>query len=389
MKMKLTIGIVGATGAAGQTALDLLAEDFPSFEVREIKAFASQSSVGKRLSCGQKHVSVIALTLENLESCDVVLFATDADISKKWIPLCAEKGIFCVDKSSAFRMKSPLVVPEVNASALKDCVNFPVAATPNCCATPLAMVLAALDRSFGVSNVVVSTYQSVSGTGKPGIDVLRDETQEFFVTDNIECKASEVYPKSIAFNVFPYVAGILDSGDTDEELKIIAETQKIMSRPDLNISATSVRVPTFVGHAESVTVSLNSVVKIEEVKKAIDMFPGVVLVPEVRDTTGGNFDTTNPASSAQISKVGESEVTEEPNGNECEISLFPTPREVTGRNSVFVGRVRQATAMKNGVSLWLAADNLRKGAALNALQIVDACVSQGVLSDIKKKFGKK
>jgi aspartate-semialdehyde dehydrogenase len=355
-KMKLVIGIVGATGAAGQTALDLLAGEFPNFELKQVKAYASRASAGKKVYCGRQQITVEELKLESLSTCDALLFATEAEVSERWIPKCAELGIFCVDKSSAFRMKSPLIVPEINPEKLQDCLQFPVAATPNCCATPLAMVIAALDKAFGVDAVVVSTYQSVSGSGKPGMDVLREETLEFFSAEDLSSRKSSVYPKSIAFNVFPYVSKILDDGNTEEESKIIMETQKILNRPNLLMSATSVRVPTFVGHAESVTLSLSKQAEISNVKSVVSKFPGVVLVAELGD-------------------------------NE-EILDFPTPREVTGKDFVYVGRVRKAEAMKNGVSLWLACDNLRKGAALNALQIVDACVAQGVLSEIQKKYKK-
>lgn len=341
---ELTIGIVGATGLTGQTAIDILQDDiFPSYQAKKIKLYASQNSAGKSVRFKSTQIAIETPNLESLSECDVVLFATDASISAEFIPQLAEKNILCIDKSSAFRTNKhvSLVVPEVNGHLLdpKKLKSFPVVSSPNCCVIPLVMVLQALDKEFGVKRAIVSTYQSVSGAGKPGIDVLTEETKQFFSNADLSCSESQVFPKSIAFNVFPFVSGVDSEGNTDEEIKIMEETKKILDRLDFPISVTSVRVPTFVGHAESVTVELESQAPIDKVAKAISKFPGI-----------------------EVSKRGS----------------FVTPREAHGKDEVFVSRIRTSNAFENGVSFWIVADNLRKGAALNALQIVEKCVQHGV-----------
>ena len=352
----LNIGIVGATGVVGQTALDILDDGSLKFPLGQVRAFASPASVGKRLSFGRQAVVVQATELDALAQCDAVLFASEAEISKRFIPELVQKGVLCVDKSSAFREDPnvPLVVPEVNGhllgtDALKD---RPLVANPNCCTTPLVMVLDVIRKHYGLKRVVVSTYQSVSGAGKPGLEVLEEEARGFFSAQDLSVKSSRVFPKSIAFNVMPFVAKILPNGDTDEEQKIIFETRKILSMSDLPVDATSVRVPTFVGHAESVTL---------ETEKPVDLN---ILASLFAQTNGMSFVPNLDPSEAQSSS------------EDYEIRSFPTPRECQGQNEVFVGRLRTAKVFANGVSLWLVSDNLRKGAALNALQVVESCWNQ-------------
>jgi aspartate-semialdehyde dehydrogenase len=359
----LTIGIVGATGVVGQTALDILGDESLAFEVKEIKAFASAASVGKRLNWGRRTVTVEPTELEALAQCDAVLFASEADISKRFIPELVSRGILCVDKSSAFREDTtvPLVVPEVNGNLLAPALlkNRPLVANPNCCTTPLVMVLDVVRRHFGLKRVIVSTYQSVSGAGKPGLEVLEEETRQFFTAQDLSVKPSRTFPKSIAFNVMPFVAKILPNGDTDEEQKIIFETRKILSMPDLPVEATSVRVPTFVGHAESVTLETEQPVDLAKLESLIAASKGMIVVPNV-----------NPGSSESLGDADDAP----------EVANFPTPRECQGHDDVFVGRLRTAKVFANGVSLWLVSDNLRKGAALNALQVVEACAKEGMFN---------
>lgn len=362
MKLPLIVGVVGATGVVGQTAVDVLLNDFLHFQVKELKLFASKGSVGKRVSFGQKDVVILELTLESLSLCDVVFFASEASLAKEFIPLLAAKGILCIDKSSAFRddTRVPLVVPEVNGHFISRArlIEFPVIANPNCCATPLVVALKPL-LQFGLKRVVVSTYQSVSGAGKAAVDLLRAETQEFFRTEDLSVRASAVFPKSIAFNVMPFVSGILENLDTDEEAKIIAETRKMLDLPHLKIAATSARVPTFVGHAESVSVELEQKVDLKRFTSALEMQEGVKVVE---------------ARAPAVETKGDDD-----------IELFATPREVHGRDEVFVSRVRPTDVFDGpGFSFWLACDNLRKGAALNAIQILDYCAAQGFLVGLKK-----
>ncbi|MEY4063843.1 MAG: hypothetical protein RIR26_51 [Pseudomonadota bacterium] len=357
----LNLGIVGATGVVGQTALDILGEESVSLPIKSVRAFASAASVGKRLNWGQRTVTVEATELESLAQCDAVLFASDSDISKRFIPELVAKGILCVDKSSAFRedVSVPLVVPEVNGAQLASdhLRKRPLVANPNCCTTPLVMVLDVIRREFGLKRVIVSTYQSVSGAGKPGLETLEEETRQFFTAQDLSVRSSRTFPKTIAFNVMPFVAKILDNGDTDEEQKIIFETRKILGMPELPVEATSVRVPTFVGHAESVTVETERPVDMSRLEQLIAQSKGMTFIPNV-----------NPENRAGASA-------EEDEG--AEVSFFPTPRECQGRDEVLVGRLRRAKVFAHGVSLWLVSDNLRKGAALNALQVVETCAKEG------------
>ncbi|MBM3382983.1 MAG: aspartate-semialdehyde dehydrogenase [Betaproteobacteria bacterium] len=356
----LTLGIVGATGVVGQTALDILGDGSLALQIKEVRAFASVASVGKRLSWGTRAVIVEPTELDALAQCDAVLFASEAEISKRFIPELTARGILCVDKSSAFREDGdvPLVVPEVNGKLLNSAQlkKRPLVANPNCCTTPLVMVLDVLRREFGLKRVIVSTYQSVSGAGKPGLEVLEEEARQFFTAQDLSVKPSRAFPKSIAFNVMPFVAKILPNGDTDEEQKIIFETRKILDLPDLPVEATSVRVPTFVGHAESVTIETEKPVDLAKLETLIASSKGMMCVPNL-----------NPETAAAASDADDAP----------DVAFFPTPRECQGRDEVLVGRLRTAKVFAHGVSLWLVSDNLRKGAALNALQVVEACAQDG------------
>ena len=346
-----TLGIVGATGVVGQTLIEIIEHSENLFD--KIKLYASKSSAGKVVTLHKTKITIEETNLNSLLECTVVVFATDSSISQEFIPKLAEKGIFCVDKSSAFRADSrvPLVVPEVNgALILKENFKlFPVVSSPNCCTIPLVMVLKALDDVFSIQKTIVSTYQSVSGAGKPGVDILTQETKHFFNAHDLSCQKSTIFPKSIAFNVMPFVASILDNGDTDEESKIMFETKKVLNKPNFAIAATSVRVPTFVGHGESVTLQLGKHFDVIEVIETLTKFPGLRVVDEKkREQT---FITP---------KDDEDNLFED----------FVTPREAHGRDEVFISRIRKCEVFENGLSLWIVSDNLRKGAALNAWQII-------------------
>lgn len=380
LPLDLVIGVVGATGAVGQTALDILGHaDFEGFRVKRLRVFASKASTGKRLAWGTQSVTVEETTPEALLGCDAVLFATEASLSREYIPMLAEAGVLCVDKSSAFRddPRVSLVVPEVNPDMLSPerLVASPIVANPNCCATPLVVALKPLADAFGLERVIVSTYQSVSGTGKPGLDVLGEETRRFLQSEDLSCRASSVYPKSIAFNVMPFVAKVLPSGDTDEEAKIVFETRKILGLATLPVSATSVRVPTFVGHAEAVTVQLSRPASLEKVRRLLASSPGLRFVDEFAN-----------AVDVPAHMRSDAEETEEDDDGD-DVTFFPTPRDVHGKDAVYVGRVREAAVFENGFALWIAADNLRKGAALNAIQIIDACSRNGTLVALRARRG--
>jgi aspartate-semialdehyde dehydrogenase len=369
MKLRLKIGIVGATGAVGQTAIDILENESAFFEIEALRLFASRSSVGKRQSFRKGGLDVSLevedTTLESLLSCDVVMFATDSFVALKFVPELAKAGVLCIDKSSAYREDPlvPLVVPEVNAHALLESslMDFPVVANPNCCATPLAVALGPLHKAFGLKRVIVSTYQSVSGTGKPGMEVLREESKSFFSLQDLSPTPSQVYPKAIAFNVIPFVASLSKEGHTEEETKIILETRKILGLPSLPMGVTSVRVPTFVGHAESVTIEFSSTeFTVAKAKSILSDSPGICLVDEWTKATDDD------------DELGD-------------VLSYPTPRDVQGKDPVYVGRVRHADVFDFGLSLWICADNLRKGAALNSIQILESFCKQGLMAVLLKK----
>jgi aspartate-semialdehyde dehydrogenase len=363
----LTIGVVGATGVVGETALEILTDQdlMSGVPVATIKAFASSGSAGKVVQHGGHRLTVEVLNEASGAACDVLFFATDGGISREQIPVFADKGVLCIDKSSAFRMDAgvPLIVPEVNGHLLEDdnWIKRPIVANPNCCTAPLTVALNPLKKAFGLRRAIVSTYQSVSGAGKQAIDVLLDESRRFLQSEDLSPDAlSTVFPKPIAFNVFPFVASIGPKGHTDEEEKIIEETRKILALPDLPLAATSVRVPTFVSHCEAVTVELARETSVDEIASLLAQSPGICLSADTRASP----DDERPL-------------------------LFPTPREAHGKDPVFVGRIRAVEAFQAGYgfSLWVVADNLRKGAALNGVQVLKHAVAIGALDRLRASRG--
>jgi aspartate-semialdehyde dehydrogenase len=371
----LTVGVAGATGVVGETALEILtdADQMGGLAIESIRGFASKASAGKVLRSGNHTITIETLDSPSILDCDVVFFATDGELSRQHVPRLAEQGILCIDNSSAFRMTNgvPLVVPEVNGHELENTAALlanPVIANPNCCAAPLTVALNPLKKAFGLRRVVVSTYQSVSGAGKQALDVLLDETKAFLnAPDPRQLPQTSLFPKPIAFNVFPFVASIDGAGHTDEERKIVEETRKILGDVALPLAATSVRVPTFVAHAESVTVELARAASPEDVRQALAQAPGAVLIASEGATNGPS--------------------------QEQEDGLprwFPTPREVHGRDPVYIGRVRQVSAFDPGFgySLWIVSDNLRKGAALNGVQILRHASRVGLLDKLRERRGR-
>ena len=344
---ELTIGIVGATGAVGPIALALLAErDHPP---NRIVAMASARSAGRKLPYQDDEVTVIEATPTAFEEVDVAFISANSEVSRRLAPEAVRRGTLVIDDGSAFRMapEVPLVVPEVNPQDVE--WHSGILATPNCTTTPLAMVLAALDALSPITAVTVATYQSVTGTGAAARAELIKQTSALL--DGREAKP-DVYPHQIAFNVLPHVDSFHENGYTTEELKVLNETRKIMHRPDLPLSATCVRVPVEVSHSESAQIEFESKVAPEEAVRALGEFPGIALL------------------------------------DEPSIERYPMPVQAAGRNEVFVGRIRQDLAHENGLALWLSCDNLRKGAALNALQIMDECISRNVVRPVTKAPGR-
>ncbi len=337
-KVAYSIAIIGATGAVGKETLEIMEER--SFPVEELRLYASKRSAGERLSCGK--VSGVVRELEDgvdLSGVDIAFVSATDEISREWCPKIAAAGGIAVDDSAVFRMDPdvPLVVPEVNEDALGG--HKGIVAIPNCTTTPLVMVLAPLHRAAGIKRVVVSTYQSVSGTGKKAMDELFNQTRDLLAFREVE---PEVYPHQIAFNCIPHIGSFSEAGDSSEEVKIVRETRKILSLPDLLVTSTTVRVPVFRCHSEAVNVELERALSPNEARALLAEQPGVM----VYDDPGRK--------------------------------IYPHPIAGAGKDEVFVGRIRRDDSVKHGLNLWLVSDNLRKGAALNAIQIAEALIKRAV-----------
>ena len=333
--MSFKIAVVGATGAVGREMLQTLEER--SFPIKEIVALASEKSLGKEVSFGEKK----PLTVQNLEtfdftSCDIALFSAGSAIAEKFGPKAAQQGAVVIDNSSRWRMESeiPLIVPEVNSAALAGYSKRNIVANPNCSTAQLVMALKPLHDVFKINRVVVSTYQSVSGAGSTGMDELFNQTRAVYVNDPIENKE---FTKKIAFNCIPHIDMFMDDGFTKEEWKMTAETRKILD-PNINVVAHCVRVPVFIGHAEAVFIETNKPVDEQAARDLLSSFPGVIIVDHRED--GG----------------------------------YVTPEECAGEDGVYISRLRRDPTVKNGLVFWCVSDNLRKGAALNAVQIAEALI---------------
>jgi len=295
-------------------------------------ALASTRSVGTEVSFGEGTLKVKALDYYDFKGTDICLMSAGGDIARQWAPKIAAQGCTVIDNSSAWRMdrKVPLVVPEVNADALLERPRG-IVANPNCSTAQLVVALKPLHDAFTIRRVVVSTYQSVSGAGHEAMDELFRQTRAVFVADPV---VVEKFPKQIAFNVIPHIDVFLDSGFTREEWKMMVETQKILD-PDIRLTATCVRVPVFVGHSEAVSIEFEQPVTAEKARQVLRAAPGVLVVDKRED--GG----------------------------------YVTPIECAGEDATFVSRIRKDPSVENGLMLWIVSDNLRKGAALNAVQIAE------------------
>jgi len=337
--MAYKVAVVGATGNVGREMLGVL--DERAFPASEVVALASTQSVGTEVSFGDRTLKVKALDYYDFKGTDIVLMSAGGEIAKKWAPKIAEAGAIVIDNSSAWRMDRdvPLVVPEVNASALDDGIKKGIIANPNCSTAQLVIALKPLHEEATIRRVVVSTYQSVSGAGKAAMDELFRQTRAVFVADPIE---SEAFTKQIAFNVIPHIDVFLDSGVTKEEWKMMVETQKILD-PDIQVTATCVRVPVFIGHSESVNIEFEKPITAERARSLLRSAPGVLVVDKRED--GG----------------------------------YVTPIEVAGEDATYVSRIRKDPTVEHGLAMWVVADNLRKGAALNAVQIAEALVNRKLL----------
>ena len=336
--MAYKIAVIGATGNVGREMLKtLIQREFP---ISEVVALASTRSIGTEVSFGDGTLKVKAMDYYDFKGTDIALMSAGGTIAKEWAPKIAAQGCLVIDNSSAWRMdrQVPLVVPEVNADALND-IPKGIIANPNCSTAQLVVALKPLHDLFTIKRVVVSTYQSVSGAGNDAMDELFNQTKAIYVNDPIE---PVKFSKQIAFNVIPHIDVFLDSGITKEEWKMAVETQKILD-PDIQVTATCVRVPVFLGHSESVNIEFEKPVTAEQARAALRAAPGVMVVDKRED--GG----------------------------------YVTPIECAGEDAAFVSRIRKDPTIENGLNMWIVSDNLRKGAALNAVQIAETLINRKLL----------
>ena len=330
---KYNVAVVGATGLVGQTFLKVLKER--EFPIENLYLYASARSAGKSVQFDGKEYIIAELKDENIrEDLDIALFSAGGGVSLEFAPKFKAKGATVVDNSSAWRMNKdiPLVVPEANPEALEN--HNGIIANPNCSTIQVMPVLKVLQERYGLKRVIYSTYQAVAGSGQKGIDDLEA---------NLRGEPSKGYPYQIAFNLIPHIDIFLDNGYTKEEIKMVEETRKILGIPDLKVTATCVRVPVRMGHAVSVNVELEKPFELSDVVKAFEEKEGVV----VRDDVKNN--------------------------------IYPMPIEAADTDEVYVGRIRRDESVENGLNLWIVADNIRKGAATNTIQIAETLIKKGVL----------
>lgn len=333
------IAVIGATGAVGKIFLDLLKQR--NFPISTIRLCASERSWGQKLYVDGNEITVEQPTPDLLENTDIVFIAANSSVSLELAPRAVEYGALVIDKSSAFRMDPsvPLVVPEINGDDIED--HCGIIASPNCSTTPLVMALKPLNDVNKVLRVVVDTYQSVSGAGAAAMAELESQTNEVLID---KATTPHILPHQIAFNVLPHVERFTNNGYTTEEMKMVNETRKIIHEPDLAISATCVRVPVMVGHSEAVHIE----------------FANPFSPDEVRDI---------------LSNTSGFKVIDDPTTN-----AYPTPIDAEGKDEVFAGRIRQDESHPNSISMWLVCDNLRKGAALNSIQIAEEVLDRELLT---------
>ncbi len=322
------IAIVGATGVVGSEMLSILEER--NVPCRSVKLLASKDSAGEMYSFNGGECEVEELTAESFQGVDIALFATSGALSAEFVPIAVESGAIVIDNSSHYRMQEgvPLLVPEVNRVALTK--NDPIIANPNCSTAQLVPVLDIIHKNAGLKRVVVSTYQAVSGAGKAALDELWEQTRAVFTQKETE---SEAFAHPIAFNCIPQIDTLLEDGYTKEEMKVVDESRKILGLPDLKITCTAVRVPVFHCHAESVNVETEKPLSEQELTTLLENAPGIEVYA---------------------------------NHNE-----FPMQIDCASKDPIFVGRIRKDSSVENGLNIWIVADNLRKGAALNAVQILE------------------
>ncbi|MBY6240912.1 aspartate-semialdehyde dehydrogenase [Methylosinus sp. Sm6] len=342
--MGFKVAVVGATGNVGREMLDILAER--RFPVSEVVALASSRSIGTEVSFGDKTLKCRHLDTYDFSDTDICLMSAGGDVSREWSPRIGAQNCVVIDNSSAWRMDPdvPLVVPEVNADAAAGFTKKHIIANPNCSTAQLVVTLKPLHDVATIKRVVVSTYQSVSGAGKEGMDELFAQTRSVFVSDPLESKK---FPKRIAFNLIPQIDVFMEDGFTKEEWKMMAETKKILDSK-IKLVATCVRVPVFIGHSEAVNIEFENPLSPDEARNILREAPGVLVIDK-----------------------------HEPGG-------YITPHEAAGEDATYVSRIRDDPTVENGLVLWCVSDNLRKGAALNAVQIAEVLMNRKLIAPKQK-----
>ncbi|GBU18497.1 MULTISPECIES: aspartate-semialdehyde dehydrogenase [Methylobacterium] len=337
--MGYKVAVVGATGNVGREMLDILAER--AFPADEVVALASRRSQGQEVSFGDKILKVKALDTYDFSDTDICLMSAGGETSKEWSPRIGQQGCVVIDNSSAFRYDSdvPLIVPEVNADAIAGFSKKNIIANPNCSTAQLVVALKPLHEAATIKRVVVATYQSVSGAGKDAMDELFNQTRSVFTAGDVKV---EKFTKRIAFNVIPHIDVFMEDGYTKEEWKMVAETKKMLD-PKIKLTATAVRVPVFIGHAEAVNVEFERPITPEEATAILRAAPGILVVDK-RENGG-----------------------------------YVTPHEAAGEDATYISRIREDATVENGLNFWCVSDNLRKGAALNTVQIAEVLVNRGLL----------
>jgi aspartate-semialdehyde dehydrogenase len=331
--VSVCVAVVGATGAVGEEIFSILEQR--SFPFTEIRAFSSPRSAGKKITVKGEEITVQALSPDCFEGVDIALFSAGSNISQEWGPIAVKAGTRVIDNSSAFRMDAgvPLVVPEINANHIKD--GDLLIANPNCTTIILLMALAPIHKKYGIKRGVVATYQAASGAGREAMEELSKQTRAILENEPV---VAEIFPAPIGFNLIPHCDSFLDSGFTKEEMKVLLESRKILGDPSLNLSCTAVRVPVLRAHSEAVSLELENPVDLDELRALLKESPGLRVLD--RHAPGG----------------------------------YPMPALASGRDNVIVGRIRHDPVFENGLSLFLSGDQLRKGAALNAVQIAELFV---------------
>jgi aspartate-semialdehyde dehydrogenase len=342
--MGFKVAVVGATGNVGREMLDILAER--RFPADEVVALASQRSIGTEVSFGDKTLKCKVLDHYDFTDVDICLMSAGSAVSKQWSPRIAAAGAVVIDNSSCWRTDPdvPLIVPEVNADAVAGFRKKGIIANPNCSTAQLVVALKPLHDKAKIKRVVVATYQSVSGAGKEAMDELFAQTKAVFTVDEI---ANKKFPKRIAFNVIPQIDTFMEDGTTREEWKMLVETKKILD-PKIRLSATCVRVPVFIGHSEAVNVEFERPITADEARDILRNAPGCLVIDK-----------------------------HEPGG-------YVTPYECAGEDATYISRIREDGTVENGLSMWVVSDNLRKGAALNAIQIAEVLINRKLIQAKKK-----